>query len=165
MTSSRVLLIEPDRLTGRVYQQFALTIAISVLLSAFLALSLAPALAAMMLKPAKQTGGLLGKFYRGFNRMFDVTTTKYVNWTRVFVRRAILVVVVLVVATGLTGVLGKALPKGFVPDEDLGVFMINAQLPPASSSERTDGVVRQIENVLKQTDGVVACTGIGSHNL
>jgi HAE1 family hydrophobic/amphiphilic exporter-1 len=142
-----------------VYQQFALTIAISVLLSAFLALSLAPALSAMILKPAKQTGGLLGKFYRGFNKMFDVTTTKYVSWTKIFVRRAILVVVVLVAATGLTGLLGKSLPKGFVPDEDLGVFMINAQLPPASSSERTDGVVRQIEEVLKKTDGVVACTG------
>jgi HAE1 family hydrophobic/amphiphilic exporter-1 len=152
-------------LTGRVYQQFALTIAISVLLSAFLALSLAPALAAMMLKPAKQTGGLLGKFYRGFNKMFDVTTTKYVSWTRLFVRRAILVVVVLVVATGATGLLGSSLPKGFVPDEDLGVFMINAQLPPASSSERTDGVVRQIEDVLKKTDGVVACTGIGGSGI
>ena len=152
-------------LTGRVYQQFALTIAISVLLSAFLALSLAPALCAMMLKPAKETGGLLGKFYRGFNKMFDVTTTKYVSWTRVFVRRAILVVVVLVVATGLTGVLGKSLPKGFVPDEDMGVFMINAQLPPASSAERTDAVVRQMEEVLKKTDGVVACTGIGGSGI
>ena len=102
-------------LTGRVYQQFALTIAISVLLSAFLALSLAPALSAMMLKPAKQTGGPLGKFYRGFNKMFDVTTTKYVSWTRLFVRRAILVVVVLVVATGVTGRLGVRFRKGSCP--------------------------------------------------
>ena len=129
-------------LTGRVYQQFALTIAISVLLSAFLALSLAPALAAMMLKPAKQTGGLLGKFYRGFNKMFDVTTTKYVSWTRVFVRRAILVVVVLVVATGVTGSWQFASERVSCPTK-MGVFD-NAQLPRVIG-ERTDGVVRQIE--------------------
>ena len=77
-------------LTGRLYQQFALTIAISVLLSAFLALSLAPALCAMILKPAKPTGGPLGAFYRGFNKVFEVTTGGYVNWTKLFVRRAIL---------------------------------------------------------------------------
>src|SRR4029450_6671838 len=83
-------------LTGRLYQQFALTIAISVLLSAFLALSLAPALCGMILKPATPTGGPLGKFYRGFNKVFDVTTKTYVNWTRIFVRRAILTVGVVV---------------------------------------------------------------------
>ena len=77
-------------LTGRLYQQFALTIAISVLLSAFLALSLAPALCAMILKPAKPTGGPLGAFYRGFNKVFEVTTGTYVNWTKLFVRRAAL---------------------------------------------------------------------------
>src|SRR6478672_11210155 len=152
-------------LTGRLYQQFALTIAVSVLISAFLALSLAPALCAMILKPATPTGGPLGAFYRGFNKVFDVTTTKYVSWSRLFVRRAVMVVVVLLAATGLTGVLGKALPKGFVPEEDMGIFMINAQLPPASSLERTDGVVRQIEAVLKKTDGVVACTGIGGSGI
>jgi len=148
-------------LTGRLYQQFALTIAVSVLISAFLALSLAPALCAKILKPAKPTGGLLGKFYRGFNKVFEVSTVKYVNLTKMFVRRAVLVVAVIGVATLLTGGLGRALPSGFVPDEDMGIFMINAQLPPASSLERTEGVVRQIENVLKKTDGVVACNGVG----
>ncbi|HEX2404065.1 MAG TPA: efflux RND transporter permease subunit, partial [Acidimicrobiia bacterium] len=148
-------------LTGRLYQQFALTIAISVLLSAFLALSLAPALSAMILKPAKPTGGPLGAFYRGFNRMFDKTTSGYVKWTKPFVRRAILAIGVVVLATALTGTLGKVLPVGFVPEEDMGIFMINVQLPPASSLERTEGVVRQVENVLKRTDGIVACNGVG----
>ena len=152
-------------LTGRLYQQFALTIAVSVLISAFLALSLAPALCAKMLKPAKPTGGLLGKFYRGFNRVFEVSTGKYVSWTKIFVRRAVLVMAVVGVATLLTGVLGRALPAGFVPDEDMGIFMINAQLPPASSLERTEGVVRQVEAVLKKTEGVVACTGIGGSGI
>src|SRR4029078_4586104 len=98
-------------ITGRLYQQFALTIAISVLLSAFLALSLAPALCAMILKPAKPTGGPLGAFYRGFNKVFEVTTGTYVNWTKLFVRRAILTIGVVVLATVLTGALGKVLPS------------------------------------------------------
>jgi HAE1 family hydrophobic/amphiphilic exporter-1 len=152
-------------LTGRMYQQFALTIAISVLLSAFLALSLAPALCAMVLKPAKPAKGLLGKFYGGFNKVFDVTTKGYVNITRAFVRKAVLCIVVLVAATALTGFFGKILPTGFVPDEDMGIFMINAQLPPASSLERTEGVVKQIETVLKQTEGIKACTGIGGSGI
>jgi HAE1 family hydrophobic/amphiphilic exporter-1 len=148
-------------LTGRLYQQFALTIAISVLLSAFLALSLAPALCAMILKPAKPTGGPLGAFYRGFNKVFEVTTGTYVNWTKLFVRRATLTIGVIVLATVATGALGRALPAGFVPDEDLGIFMLNIQLPPASSLERTEGVVKQVEQVLKGTEGIVACTGVG----
>ena len=152
-------------ITGRLYQQFALTIAISVLLSAFLALSLAPALSAMILKPAKKTRGPLGKFYRGFNKAFDVTTRGYVNVTRLFVRRAVLVLGVIAIATGATGLLGRSLAKGFVPEEDLGIFMINAQLPPAASLVRTEGVVREIERVLKQTKGVVACTGIGGSGI
>jgi HAE1 family hydrophobic/amphiphilic exporter-1 len=152
-------------LTGRLYQQFALTIAISVLLSAFLALSLAPALCIMILRPAKPAGGLLGKFYRGFNRLFEKTTGGYVRITRAFVRRAMLVVAVLVAAVVATGLLGRALPAGFVPEEDMGIFMINAQLPPASSLERTAGVVRQIEGVLEKTEGVVACTGIGGSGI
>jgi HAE1 family hydrophobic/amphiphilic exporter-1 len=152
-------------LTGRLYQQFALTIAVSVLISAFLALSLAPALCAKILKPAKPTGGLLGKFYRGFNKVFEVSTVKYVNLTKMFVRRAVLVIAVVGGATLLTGVLGKALPAGFVPDEDMGIFMINAQLPPASSLQRTEGVVRQVEAVLKKTEGIVACTGIGGSGI
>ena len=153
-------------LTGRLYQQFALTIAISVLLSAFLALSLAPALCAMILKPAKPTGGPLGAFYRGFNKVFEVTTGSYVNWTKLFVRRA---------ASDhrgggaghrrAPGPLGKALPAGFVPDEDMGIFMINVQLPPASSLERTEGVVKQVEQVLKKTEGIVACTGVGGSGI
>ena len=126
-------------LTGRLYQQFALTIAISVLLSAFLALSLAPALCAMILKPAKPTGGPLGAFYRGFNKVFEVTTRATSSWTKLFVRRGDPRY-----RGGGAGHAarrarsGKALPAGFVPDEDMGIFMINVQLPPASSLERTE---------------------------
>jgi HAE1 family hydrophobic/amphiphilic exporter-1 len=148
-------------LTGRLYQQFALTIAISVLLSAFLALSLAPALCAMILKPAKPTGGPLGAFYRGFNKVFEVTTGGYVKWTKLFVRRAVLTIGVVLAATAVTGLLGRALPAGFVPEEDMGIFMVNVQLPPASSLERTGQVVAQVEEVLKGTEGILACTAVG----
>jgi len=149
-------------LTGRLYQQFALTIAISVLLSAFSALSLSPALSAMILKPGHgPSKGPLGKFFKWFNNLFDKTTTGYVNWSRIFVRKAILALGVIAIATVVTGALAKALPGGFVPDEDQGIFMINVQLPLGSSLQRTDGVLRQIEGILAQTDGVDACNAIG----
>src|SRR5881396_1392962 len=149
-------------LTGRLYQQFALTIAISVLLSAFSALSLSPALSAMILKaghgPPK---GPLGAFFRGFNNLFERVTGGYVNWSRLFVRRAILALAVIGVSGVLTGALAKALPGGFVPDEDQGIFMINVQLPLGSSLQRTDKVLRQIEEILAKTEGVEACNAIG----
>jgi len=149
-------------LTGRLYQQFALTIAIAVLLSAFSALSLSPALSAMILKaghgPPK---GPLGAFFRGFNNLFERVTGGYVNWSRLFVRRAILALAVIGVSGVLTGALAKALPGGFVPDEDQGIFMINVQLPLGSSLQRTDKVLRQIEEILAKTEGVEACNAIG----
>ncbi|HUL02084.1 MAG TPA: multidrug efflux RND transporter permease subunit [Gemmatimonadales bacterium] len=149
-------------LTGRLYQQFALTIAISVLLSAFSALSLSPALSAMILKPGHgPPKGPLGAFFKWFNNLFEKTTGGYVNWSRLFVRKAILALAVIAVATVATGVLAKVLPGGFVPDEDQGIFMINVQLPLGSSLQRTDRVLRQIEEILAKTDGVDACNAIG----
>src|SRR5687767_515305 len=154
-------------LTGRLYQQFALTIAISVLLSAFSALSLSPALSAMILKAhvkgevTNPIGKLLAKFFGWFNRVFERTTTGYVTISRLFVRRAVLALAVIGVATLLTGGLARVLPGGFVPDEDQGIFMINVQLPLGSSLQRTDAVLRQIEGILAQTEGVDACNAIG----
>ncbi|HWC72996.1 MAG TPA: multidrug efflux RND transporter permease subunit [Gemmatimonadales bacterium] len=153
-------------LTGRLYQQFALTIAISVLLSAFSALSLSPALSAMILKAGHgeakgPIGKILAKFFGWFNRVFERTTTGYVNVSRIFVRRAVLALGVIGVSILLTGGLARILPGGFVPDEDQGIFMINVQLPLGSSLQRTDGVLRQIEAVLAQTEGVDACNAIG----
>ena len=108
-------------LTGQMYQQFALTIAISVLLSAFSALSLSPALAAMLLKPAKPAKGILGKFFGGFNRIFDRATKGYVKGAQMLVRRSILTIgIVALVAVG-AGLFGGALPAGFIPEEDQGI--------------------------------------------
>ena len=148
-------------LTGRLYQQFALTIAIAVVLSVFNALSLSPALAAMLLRPASPSKGVLGKFYGGFNRGFDASTKGYVSVSRLFVRRAILCIAALLFALAGTGLFGKVLPTGFVPDEDQGIFMVNVQLPPASSLERTDGVLRKVEEILGRTEGIEAYNAIG----
>lgn len=150
-------------LTGRMYQQFALTIAISVLLSAFNALSLSPALAAMLLKPAKhgEKKGVLQKFYGGFNKVFDKTTAGYVSVCRGLVRKSIMTILIIGVVVFLVVVLGKQLPAGFIPEEDQGLVGINVQLPPAASLERTGAVLAQVENILKKTDGVEAFTTIG----
>jgi len=154
-------------LTGRMYQQFALTIAISVLLSAFNALSLSPALAAMLLKPAKHGAkkGVLGKFFDLFNRGFDKTTNAYVGMCRHLVRKAILTI--FIVGGVIVGVVffGKHLPVGFIPEEDQGLIGVNVQLPPAASLERTSAVLAQVEDILKKTEGVQAFTTIGGYGV
>src|SRR5262249_55630593 len=150
-------------LTGQMYQQFALTIAISVLLSAFSALSLSPALAAMLLKPARPARGPLGWFFRGFNRVFNSATRGYVGVARLLIRRAVVtVLIVLVVIVGV-GLLGRSLPAGFIPEEDQGLFGINVQLPPAASLERTGAVLAKIEEMLPKVDGVESYQTIGGY--
>src|SRR5262245_11234379 len=135
-------------LTGQMYQQFALTIAISVLLSAFSALSLSPALSAMLLKPARPMRGPLGIFFRGFNKVFDKTTTGYVSVARLLVRRAIITILLVVVVVIGVGLIGRVLPAGFIPDEDQGLVGVAVQLPPAASLERTSTVLAKIEDIL-----------------
>jgi HAE1 family hydrophobic/amphiphilic exporter-1 len=150
-------------LTGQMYQQFALTIAISVLLSAFSALSLSPALAAMLLKPARARRGPLGMFFRGFNRVFDATTAGYVGVARLLIRRA--VITILLVGVVIVGVvlLGRTLPAGFIPEEDQGLFGVNVQLPPAASLERTSSVLRAVEQILSGVEAVDSYQTIGGY--
>ena len=142
-------------LVGSMYKQFALTIAIAVLISAFNALTLSPALAALLLKPAKEGGkkNLLDKGFGYFNRGFDRVTSGYVRGAGMLVRKAVLSLVIIAVVAAGSGGIGSILRKGFVPDEDQGIFMINVQLPNAASLERTDAVMRQIEGILDQTRG------------
>src|SRR6185436_14446372 len=150
-------------LTGQMYQQFALTIAISVLLSAFSALSLSPALSAMLLKPAKKTGGPLGKFYGGFNKVFDVTTKGYVGVSRHLVRRGIITILILVGVVVGAGFFGKRLPAGFIPDEDQGILGVAVQLPPAASAERTSALLARVEEILGKTEGIDSYQTIGGY--
>ncbi|HJT80129.1 MAG TPA: efflux RND transporter permease subunit, partial [Chthoniobacterales bacterium] len=147
-------------ITGRLYQQFALTIAISVILSAFNALSLSPALASSLLRPKRKTRGPLGWFYDRFNRVFGRLTHGYVNWSRLAIRKAVLSFALLVVLAIGAGFFGKKLPSAFLPEEDQGYVFLALQLPDASSLERTDQVCHKIEDFLQQTPGVQYTTSV-----
>jgi hydrophobic/amphiphilic exporter-1 (mainly G- bacteria), HAE1 family len=147
-------------ITGRLYQQFALTIAISVIFSAFNALSLSPALSAMLLRPRKQGRGPLGWFYRGFNRVFGSATHGYVNWSRFAIRKVFLSFALLGVLAVGAGLFGSKLPSGFLPEEDQGYVFLALQLPDASSLERTDQACRKIEDFLSKTPGVQYTTSV-----
>src|SRR5947207_1462298 len=150
-------------LTGQMYQQFALTIAISVLLSAFSALSLSPALAAMLLKPARAPRGPLGVFFRGFNRVFDTATTGYIGVARLLIRRAVVTILLVGVVVVGVGLLGRRIPAGFIPDEDQGLFGVAVQLPPAASLERTSAMLRKVEEILAKVEAVDSYQTIGGY--
>ncbi|HQL42063.1 MAG TPA: efflux RND transporter permease subunit, partial [Candidatus Omnitrophota bacterium] len=141
-------------ITGRLYQQFAVTIAISVLLSAFNALSLSPALASLLLRPKKEAYGFLQKFYNMFNRVFANATNGYVHFCRILIRKSFITVIFLAFAFLATMGLGKILPSGFLPEEDQGYLFAGVQLPNAASLQRTGEMVKKIENILEQTPGV-----------
>ena len=147
-------------ITGRLYQQFALTIAISVIFSAFNALSLSPALSAMLLRPRRKTRGPLGWFYDRFNRVFGRATHGYVNWSRFAIRKSVLSLGLLVVLAIAAGAFGSKLPSGFLPEEDQGYVFISLQLPNAASLERTDQACRKIEDLLSKTPGVQYTTSV-----
>jgi HAE1 family hydrophobic/amphiphilic exporter-1 len=152
-------------LTGSMYQQFALTIAISVLLSAFSALSLSPALSAMLLKPAKPMRGPLGWFFGKFNAVFERATNGYVRGARLLVRKAILSIAVVAVVAGGAAFFGGALAAGFIPEEDQGILGINVTLPAGSSLERTSAVLSQVEEIVSKTEGVESYQTIGGYGL
>ncbi|HEU4770763.1 MAG TPA: efflux RND transporter permease subunit, partial [Candidatus Udaeobacter sp.] len=147
-------------ITGRLYQQFALTIAISVIISAFNALSLSPALSALLLRPRKKTRGPLGWFFGGFNRLFGYATHGYVNWSRVAIRKIFLSFALLVALAVGAGFFGSKLPSGFLPEEDQGYVFISLQLPNAASLERTDEAAKKIEDMLRKTPGVQYTTSV-----
>jgi hydrophobic/amphiphilic exporter-1 (mainly G- bacteria), HAE1 family len=152
-------------ITGRLYQQFALTIAISVMLSAFNALTLSPALSALLLRPKKATRGPLGKFFGYFNRYFDRSTDSFVRWSGDLIRKAAVVLVLLVVAGGAAWLFSAHLPTSFLPDEDQGYLYINMQLPNAASLERTSAAAKQVEDVLAKTPGVEYTTSVVGFSL
>ncbi len=147
-------------ITGRLYQQFALTIAISVIFSAFNALTLSPALSALLLRQRKKARGPLGWFYDRFNRIFSSATHGYVNWSRLAIRKTVLSFALLAVLAVGAGFFGARLPSSFLPEEDQGYIFIQLQLPDASSLERTDQACRKIEDFLSKTPGVQYTTSV-----
>ncbi|QLA16390.1 efflux RND transporter permease subunit [Desulfolutivibrio sulfoxidireducens] len=152
--------------TGRLYQQFALTVAISVGLSAINALTLSPALCAVLLRPAATGGGgPLGWFFRGFNRVFDAVTAGYAGLVRRAIRLALVTLAILLaVYAGTAGIL-KTLPTGFVPEEDMGYFFVNVGLPEAASLGRNDAATAKAEAVLMAIPGIADVLTLGGFNV
>jgi HAE1 family hydrophobic/amphiphilic exporter-1 len=152
-------------ITGRLYQQFAVTIAISVVLSAFNALTLSPALAGLLLRPKKDSRGLLRKFFDWFNRIFERTTHGYVRLSGVLIRKSALALVALLVFGAAGLFFGSRVPSSFLPDEDQGYLFVNMQLPNAASLERTAAASRQVEKILAATPGVEYTTSVAGFSL
>jgi hydrophobic/amphiphilic exporter-1 (mainly G- bacteria), HAE1 family len=152
-------------ITGRLYQQFAVTIAISVILSAFNALTLSPALAALLLRPRTTSGGLLKKAFGWFNRGFANATNAYVRACSVLIRKSAIALILLVLFGVVAGFFASKIPSSFLPDEDQGYLYINLQLPNAASLQRTDAVARKIEDVLAKTPGVQYTTSVVGFSL
>ena len=152
-------------ITGRLYQQFAVTIAISVLLSAFNALTLSPALSALLLRPHQKSKGPLSAFFNVFNNGYGRLTDGYVGLCGALVRKSTFSLVFLgLVALG-AGWFGKTLPTGFLPEEDQGFLYVNVQLPFAASMERTVAVSQQVEDMVLSTPGIESCTTVAGFSL
>jgi hydrophobic/amphiphilic exporter-1 (mainly G- bacteria), HAE1 family len=152
-------------ITGRLFSQFAVTIAISVLISAFNALTLSPALASLILKPKKKTRGPLGKFYGWFNRIFGKATNGYVRVCGMAIRKLAISLILLVVMTIGTGLIGGRVPGGFLPEEDQGYMYAGVQLPDSSSLQRTSATVARMEKIIMATPGVEYCTAISGYSM
>jgi HAE1 family hydrophobic/amphiphilic exporter-1 len=152
-------------ITGRLYQQFAVTIAVSVILSAFNALTLSPALAALLLRPKQESKGLLRRFFDWFNRVFERATNGYVSLCGALLRKSAVSLVILAAFLAAAGFFSLRVPSSFLPDEDQGYFFINLQLPDASSLQRTDETVKKVEQILARTPGVEYSTSVVGFSL
>ncbi len=151
--------------TGRLYQQFAITIAVSVVFSALNALTLSPALSAMLLRKPTPGRGPVGAFFRWFNGAFDRFTHGYTAIVRVLVRKAARSMLLLVAAVGGILILSRGVPGGFIPDEDKGYLFLALELPEGSSLQRTDEVLEKAEAVVMATPGVRSAVAISGFNL
>jgi HAE1 family hydrophobic/amphiphilic exporter-1 len=152
-------------ITGQLYKQFAVTIAISVLFSAFNALTLSPALSAMLLRPKKESRGPLGAFFKWFNRVFGRATDGYVNWCRHLIHKAAFAFLLLAVVAVAAGFFGKRVPQSFLPDEDQGYLYAGLQLPDAASLQRSSQASREVEKAILETPGVANVTAIMGYSL
>ncbi len=154
-------------ITGRMYQQFAVTIAISVLISAFNALTLSPALASLLLKPreTKKKKGLLGGFFAWFNKIFGGATDSFVSTSSVMVHKSGLAMVGIVIILLIAALLGGSLPGGFIPTEDQGYMFLALQLPDGASAQRTDAAQQKITDALLKTPGIQGVIAVTNFSL
>jgi HAE1 family hydrophobic/amphiphilic exporter-1 len=152
-------------ITGRLYQQFAITIAVSVAFSSVNALTLSPALCALLLKKPKPYRGPLGFFFKLFNRGLERSTDGYMSFSRVITRRIVRGLLFIIIVFAATGLVGKHLPGGFMPEEDMGYFYVNIQLPEAASMQRSDAVARKVEAIIKKYEEVEYITTATGYSL
>jgi HAE1 family hydrophobic/amphiphilic exporter-1 len=152
-------------ITGRLYQQFAVTIAISVLFSAFNALSLSPALCALLLKPKTENHGPLARFFKWFNRVFGKATDGYIGVCAVLIRKSGFSLVFLALVAVVAVLIGGKLPTSFLPDEDQGYVFVAMVLPDASSLQRSSEAAKRVEDVILHTPGVAGCTSVVGFSL
>ena len=152
---------------GVLYKQFALTIAISMALSAFIALTLTPALCAMMLKPHNPDAskGILGRFFEAFNNWFDRTKDRYTGIVGWCIRQSKLAIIFMLVVVGLTGLLYKVIPTTFVPDEDQGFYVTSVTMPEGTSLNRTQHVVDSLANDIQQVPGVSDVMSVSGYDV
>jgi hydrophobic/amphiphilic exporter-1 (mainly G- bacteria), HAE1 family len=151
--------------TGQLYKQFALTIAISVVFSVINALTLSPALSALLLKKPTPGRGPIAKFFKGFNAAFDWITNRYGNIVGGLTRKAARSMLLLVVVVAGIWIIGKFVPGGFIPEEDKGYLFVAVQLPEGASLQRTDEVLKQVENIVESSEGVRSAVGVAGMNI
>jgi HAE1 family hydrophobic/amphiphilic exporter-1 len=152
-------------ITGRLYQQFAVTIAISVIFSAFNALTLSPALCALLLKPKTKSKGWLQRFFDGFNNLFGRITNGYVSTSGWLVRKSFVAVIIILVVSALVLIVGKNLPGGFLPTEDQGYAFVSLQLPQGASLQRTTQASHDVEDALRKVPGVENIISVNGFSL
>lgn len=151
--------------TGRLYQQFAITIAVSVIFSAINALTLSPALAALLLRKPEPRRGPLAWFFGKFNAFFDWVIERYGRIVGGLTRKAALSMLLLVAVGGGIAGLGKVVPGGFIPDEDKGYLFVAIELPEGASLQRSDEVLKRVEKIVGETEGVRSALGIAGINI
>ena len=152
-------------ITGRMYQQFAVTIAVSVIFSAFNALTLSPALSGLLLKPRKQGRGPLAAFFRWFNKVFGRATDGYVTVCDHGIRKAGFSFGILLALSLAAGWFGGKIPTSFLPDEDQGFVYAGIQLPDASSLQRTSEAAKEAENIMLKVPGVSQVSTVVGYNM
>ncbi len=152
-------------ITGLLYQQFAITIVVSVIVSSVNALTLSPALCSILLKEPKPYGGPLGWFFKKFNQGMDKTTDSYMSFTNIVARKMKRSAIFIVIMTVGAGFFGGLVPGGFIPEEDMGYFFVNIQLPNAASIQRSDVIAKDVEQILMEFEEVEYVTSAVGYNM
>ncbi len=152
-------------ITGRLYQQFAITIAVSVVFSSVNALTLSPALCALLLRKPKPYKGIPGKFFKGFNNVFDRSTDSYMKFSKIVARKTTRSLIFILILSGAIIIISKFVPGGFIPEEDQGYFCVNVQLPDAASLQRTDVITAKIEDILMNHEEISFVTNVTGYSL